>query len=123
MRIFISAELSTESISRNVKATRLLEKLLNLKGISYSPVQGSYQGATESSCMVEGGIKELDVVRQLARLFSQDSILIVDNENRAMLQYMHGAHKTESIGTFKQVDTVDGLGAYSVIDGKFYTCA
>lgn len=123
MKLFISAELSSESISYNVKATRLLGKLLDLKGIDYSPVQGSYKGATESSYMIEGDYKTLDLVRDMARLFNQDSILIVTNDNRAMLNYMHGANKSLYIGTWTEVNSVDGLDAYSIIDGKYYTCA
>ena len=45
--------------------------------------------------------------------------MLVNREGIARLVYMSG--NLETIGKLEEVDSIDGLDAYSRIDGKFYS--
>lgn len=122
MRIIFSAEHFKRDEENNAKAAYSLIGYLNMVNMPYSEVMGSYKGTTENSVMLSGNHKTLQSARDLGRIYGQESILVIQDDDSAALHYLKTG-KVEPIGTFQQVDTVDGLDAYSVIDGKFYTCA
>lgn len=120
MRIIFSAEHYKRDLDNNIKATYSLLGYLDMKSIPYTKVMGSYKGVTEDSVMLQGDYKTLQIARDLARIYGQHSILVIQDDGSAALHYLKTG-KVESIGTWQQVDSNKGLDAYSIIDSKIYT--
>lgn len=112
--VMLSAELSSKTKVYNIEATRVLQSILDLKGIKYLPAQGMYKGVEEKSFTLIG----VDVATglELGRLFKQESILIINEYSKASLRYLDKGNKTVALGTFQPVMDVIGLDAYSVIN-------
>jgi|SRR5690554_5341435 len=96
--VFISAEVAGECPSVNNANVELLAAYLKREGLTFDRVRGQYQGVEERSfrvCMpaVTDDASVLDVlrimglVRQLARGFQQDSVLVVRADGLCTLQY------------------------------------
>ena len=119
MFLFLSAEL--ENNKDNKANTKELESHLMRSGLKFDRVEGCYKGVTENSFRVELSMKDYSLLSYLAfKLYQQDSVMVVDNENNANLHYGNG-HR-HSIGKLIQTDeaTAKAEDAYSIINGAFY---
>lgn len=119
--IILSAELDTTTVRSNFYRTELLEFMLQELKLPYKQIQGCYKGSTEQSFMViVKDEAEYEVIRDFAfKSFNQESILFRDLYGSASLVFQDGTK--EQLGKFKQVDNVDNLEAYSVVDGTYWT--
>lgn len=98
--IFLSAELSTLDRAENVRRTAILSGHLIMKGYNFRPLTGYYKGQKEQSFAVEVNGKELVELINLAKNFTQESVLIVDEKNGASLAFL-STNKKMKIGKFK----------------------
>ena len=121
--VFISAELSTLSDSKNEARTKILRNLLEEFSFQFKEVDGCYKEVEEKSFCVHSDFRQSDarLLKKLARVFDQESILIVNNGD-ASLYYLQ-SQKTEEIGFLTNVNPkrIEELEAYSIIDNKLYT--
>ncbi len=80
------------------------------------PCLGMYQGQTEVSFLVD--FRHFKTVKAIAKMFKQESILVVSDGAR--LVYLDSG-KIEHIGnTLRQVKDVNGLDAWTMINGDYY---
>jgi hypothetical protein len=99
-----------------------IESLLSEYG--FKRLIGSYNGVLEQSYLVVASEDSaLDLVLGLAKNFKQESVLIVDEERKAVLKYID-SNETVHLGQFVSVNaievqnfdnwTLDGTNYYSV---------
>ena len=104
--IIFSVDRASREPKINIEARTDAELTLHSSGIQFTRVLGSYKGDLEHSYMVHA--KHFDAIKELAKTFNQESILILDNERRASLVYTDGTlidgHDYTKIGQFKAVD-------------------
>jgi hypothetical protein len=98
--IFLSAELSTLDSAENVRRSTILAGHLAMKGYNFRPLTGVYKGTKERSFAVEVNGKELIDLLAVAKSFTQESVLIVDEKNVASLLFIETKVKSK-IGKFK----------------------
>ena len=84
---------------------------LRRKGVDIHPVTGCYKGKVENSfaCYVEDDAK-LNLVVTLAYVWSQESILVIEENDRVKLLYptLHGYDETR-LGEWKSVSEAEAL--------------
>lgn len=120
MFIFISACRGTD---QDQVRTDKLRKYINSFKMSFEEVEGCYKGQTEKSFKVKLDPSNTDRLIDLmiiAEYFKQESIMRVQDSGDAELIYID-SKQVEYIGKFQEVESIEGLDAYSVIDGKFYS--
>jgi len=117
--ILISAELSSLTSPENDQRTSSLKNLLTNKKYNFGQVLGSYKGSLEKSFIVDASEDVVKPLQLIASVFKQESILVVDELQNATLLYGNG--KIEKIGTMSQVNSINGLGSWSLVNGLFYT--
>lgn len=115
----ISAELSTLTPNENSLRTSSLENALKTKGYIYNEALGSYKGSLEKSFIIDASEDIIKDLMGLARFFKQESILVVDELQNAVLMYSNG--KNESIGQMNQINSAKGLESWTLVNGLFYT--
>lgn len=98
---------------------------LKKKGIELIPVTGCYKGKVENSfaCYVEDDFK-LNLVVTLAYVWSQESVLLIDEKDTASLLYptLHGYDESK-LGEWKEVSEAEALacqGYTKTQDNKYY---
>ena len=87
----------------------LLDKGLNTK--QFKTLQGSYKGQVETSYLVDADFQ--GIVWDLAREYNQESILYVDENRNAYLEYLADG-RIEKLGKFQAITNVKNLDAYTV---------
>jgi hypothetical protein len=75
---------------------------LNDLGIDTIEAVGSYKGESEKSIVVSYNDYSYDQVTALAKLYNQESILMVSNKSHAHLLFMNPL-STMELGTMKEV--------------------
>lgn len=103
--IIFSADREGREELLNIEARTDLECMMHSDGIFFERVTGCYEGTIENSYMVSA--KYLEVVKGYAKLFNQESILVLDHERQASLVYTDGTlvnfKDYVKLGTFKPV--------------------
>jgi len=117
--ILVSAELKTLPSQTNEARTKSLENALKTKGYNFSQVLGSYKGSLEKSFLIDASEDILKNVHSLAGYFGQESILVVDELQKATLIDSNG--QKEVIGEMKQVNSLTGLEGWTLVNGLFFT--
>lgn len=105
--VIFSVDKSNLSSIENSMRQRQVENDMHHLGIHYTKVLGSYKGSEEMSYMVTDMTK-IELIRGIAKVFEQESILLRDNENRVTLQYFNG-QPSESIGFLENVMVDEAL--------------
>ena len=124
----ISAE-RTRSQVENDSATELLNARLKELGFICHPVFGCYNGQTEKSFLVNLGTdarfhgSNVLTIMELGRKLRQESVLLIDNEEQAVLKYCE-TNKTEKLGLFQRVTKEDAVAnkAYTHIGDEYFIC-
>lgn len=124
--VILSAEQGRLNFFQNTVNTNELEMSLERSGMKYIKVNGVYNSREEISFAVlvdrQG---QGEWLKKLAKHYNQESILAVTSKNRAVLIFM-ADNKGVELGTFKQVDSIKGLDAYTEIateqGREFYAC-
>lgn len=98
--LFLSAELSTLDSAENNRRSNILLGHLQQKGYNFKPLVGVYKGTKEKSFAVEVDTRQLVDLLMVAKGFTQESVLIVDEKNKATLNFI-GDKKKVKLGTFK----------------------
>lgn len=103
-----------------------VSQLLNIFNIPFKEVVGMYKykdGSIEreNSFLVDASHEHR--IFELAKNFNQESVLFVDRKRRAFLIYTEDL-KTESIGYFKQVDSIKNIEAatFDPISETWWAC-
>lgn len=106
--VFLSAELSTVDYKENDTNTRSLANYLKDQGEVYGRFLGVYKNSQEKSFGVlvedEEHIKRL---LDLAKVFNQESILVLDKSRNGELRYSSG--QVEKIGSLKYISRKEAL--------------
>jgi hypothetical protein len=91
--------------------------------LNATPVLGCYKGNIENSFMV--GLDKLSLVKELAKTFNQESILVVSDTghytSNSRLVFLDTDQVLHLDGIFQEVQSIFGLENYSYINGKIYT--
>lgn len=100
-------------------------KTLDLLNIEYMEVDGVYKGVAEKSILLqshdyERNFKNIEKAKTIASDFNQESILAIENDDTAQLYYL-AEDRIETVGKWVEVDTVDNLDGFSVIEGRKFT--
>ena len=113
----MSAELTTNNESKNKSLTHSLRLNLESMDMVFESVQGMDKGSEEFSFIVFG-VNESSLVDllDLAKLYRQESILLVKTQDNARAELHYTSGQVESIGTFQRVNSVEGLDAYTMMD-------
>lgn len=84
-------------------------------------VIGCYKGEKELSIRVES--RHYSTILDVAHRYDQESILLVDDENRAYLIYLADPQNKVMIGEFVEVESIEGLDSwtYDQVENKYYT--
>jgi hypothetical protein len=98
--LFLSAELSTLDSAENARRSTILLGILHVKGYNFKPLVGVYKGSREKSFAVEVGVKEMKELIAIAKNLNQESVLIVDEKNKAVLNFLSDNSK-QTIGKLK----------------------
>ena len=82
-----------------------------------SEVIGVYKNTQERSFAVP--LTQLSEARQLANMYNQECILVVDN-NAAFLEYIDG--RTEYVGEWKEISRIEAAtrDAYTIYNNKYF---
>lgn len=81
-------------------------------GLIPKHVFGCYKGIKNNAYIVSiRDTNEFKLVMSLANHYDQESVLYVDSNGLASLEYMNGT--SEVLGVFKAVDSTAGLDAYT----------
>ncbi|MCI0558992.1 MAG: hypothetical protein MN733_10890 [Nitrososphaera sp.] len=103
--VLLSAERSDVSDNQNAQRTQALLHTLIALGFDYQEAEGQYEGRVESSFAVKLYVpieEELDKLKRIAfNVFLQDSILVVDTQDKATLLYNHG--REEYLGDWIEI--------------------
>ena len=118
---FIFSVFNNKNLDKSLQDHAEVKDYLNILGLGFQEVEGSYKGIRERAFMVVGRIHE-PLIRRLTKLYKQESYLSVYGDDFAELIYLSNndtqglgylveiskeeAHKTDS-WTF-----VPNLGAY-----------
>ena len=105
----------------NASRTDAMERLFKERGLRYQPIIGVYKDNQEQSFLVElDSPKQVEGMHRIGNMFSQECILVADANRRA---YLINADGTETqLGKLQEVseDKAKTLGAYSIVNGKYY---
>jgi hypothetical protein len=119
----ISAERAEHDAEVNAARTEWLRMhLTDLRDLSALPAEGMYAGVAERSFMVAvPRDEELKVVIGLARVASQESILVLDEDRQARLVYMDGRPDVP-LGIMREVSRARAIaaGAYTRVGGVYF---
>ena len=83
--IIFSAWRALASESENRAGVVYVKRVLDSRGITYQTAQGCYKGQTEPAIVVIDTDTTRVTVRGLARLYGQESLLLVDSNRAARL--------------------------------------
>lgn len=121
-RIIFSVEQANKSREENqfnnAEARRTLENF----GMTFIEIQGVYKGTSEVSFMVFHSNKYVEqTVKQIVKTYNQESILNIDSNNQAYLEFFNG-EKNMELGRWNEVskDYAEKQKAYSVIQGRYF---
>ncbi len=129
MKIIISAFRASNDVDTNAVNSALLRFTFDSRhGLGSEPVTGYWEGQQEQSFIIHGADNAaFKTAIELALQFEQDAILVVNDDNRAMLVTLRHAlqtYTTQDIGDFQRVSpavaaqfpgyTVDALGRHFV---------
>lgn len=117
--VLMSAELSTLNQTQNNDRTAELERLMLEKGLKFGPATGSYKGTLEKSFVIDASEDILPVVDELARKFGQESVLVVDENQKATLIFSDG--KKEVLGQMMAVDHENAGENWTLVNGQYFT--
>lgn len=103
--IILSAFKTGVTQSNNCKNHLTLGTAFDKAGISYRRCVGVYCGSKEPSFIIDNTPDNLEVALKCAYEFSQESILVMDNEGRGKLVYTKGPKTSKQIGFIKVTDS------------------
>lgn len=128
-KVFVSAYRSEALDSINKANHAVALDMLRREGVAFTTIIGVWQGIREESFLLQAASARdhalnLHIALSLARLFKQDAVLEVGNDNAAYLYRLKGAESTspEYIGHMSEIPQLDAesqLG-YSIINGRYY---
>lgn len=96
-------------------------KLMTDNNIGFKQVLGSYKGQTENSFVaIVNDDAKLNVIIDIADLWSQESILVVDENRKAKLVFMKGL-EVQKLGDFRPIDVLEAQNLDNwTLDGTQY---
>jgi hypothetical protein len=117
--VILSAELKELTSLQNEYRTSSLKNALETKGYNFVQALGTYKGSLEKSFVVDASEDVLKPLQALAGFFRQESILVVNEDQKAILMYSNG--QNEKLGQMTQVNSITGLDSWTLVNGLFYT--
>ncbi len=114
--VILSAKTKNQSLVETFKQNFALKEYLVKSNIPFKMVSGRYGGEDEDSFLIPN-ISEVDALN-IARLFSQESILVVDHHREAQLVFTNGAC-CKQLGYFTNGESDDN---FTIDNGIKYIC-
>lgn len=116
-KILVSVFQSSQSLETNTANHNKAIEMLTREDIPFQVVKGVYKGVSElsfllSSDSINGHLVNKSVALNLGRLFNQESILEVHNDDLAQLHYLNGM-TIANLGEFSEVSESKALGLES----------
>ncbi len=113
-KILVSVFQSSQSLEANTANHNKAIEMLTREAIPFQVVKGVYKGSSELSFLLSSDSAQGHFVNQfmalnLGRLFNQESILEVHNDNTAQLLYLNGT-TIANLGEFSEVSEQVALG-------------
>lgn len=118
--IIVSSQLASVSDKDNQARHVYALTMLEYKGIPYMIVNGTYEGIKEPSIMISASHEGF--AQELASMFNQECYLLVD-ANRLMTLNKPTGEVIKRIGQWSQVNSIEGLTAYTEHNGIYYAAA
>jgi hypothetical protein len=103
----------------------LERKILGAAGIAFAPARGSYNGTEEDSwiCLARDP-DEIARILRIARAWSQESILYIDEQREADLYYLESGN-LETLGKLEHVTELEARmrsnWTQCLITGQYFT--
>ncbi len=128
-KVFFSAHRSDRSHAANESNHAKALDLLRREGVAYRTVTGAWKGATETTILIEASDVRthelnLDLALNMARLFSQDAVLEVANDDTALLHDTGGGSGTRVLGRFREASRSEALSqdgyTYDQASDRYY---
>ncbi len=114
--VILSAKTKNLSSVETFKQNYALKEILKTSGLPFKMVSGRYGGEDEDSFLIPN-ISEKDAL-DIARLFSQECILVVDKNREAKLVFTDGS-ESENLGYFTNGESDDN---FTIDAGIKYIC-
>lgn len=134
-KILFSTYQLDKSLEYNQRS--LMEVFLNLQdfGVSCDIVQGMYKGTKEESILVvlpqfqsESYDNQIKMIESIVLKYNQESYLYIHNDGVSELRYFGNTSNNvrmrsfaEKLGQFTEVESIDGLDAYTIYKDRAYT--
>lgn len=132
-KVIFSAERSELTASENANRIEKAIDMLRRDGFYPMVGQGVYrydngERCSETSLLlssdnIQGHQDQVNVAMSVALMFNQESILIVDSEDNAQLQYLDG--RQVNLGRLTEVSEAEALSGgtgYSIFGGRYWIC-
>lgn len=119
--LIFSVELAGRPAEINRALHVLAQSDLLAKSVPFTETRGHYAGSDERSLLVPDSPYNRGAVTRLVTEYEQESILAVDANGRARLEYLDGREPV-SLGQFVEVSDTAGLDGWTELNGRFYTC-
>lgn len=120
--VLISAELATLDPTENAERTRAMADDLAASALPHKQVQGCYAGTIEASFLVIcPDASSYMTLAALGRQFGQESILAVDADDNARLDYLASDYSVpvgKMIGVSAATALAEHSEAYTLIPGS-----
>jgi hypothetical protein len=106
----------------NHASVNYVKRALDKRGIKWQAAQGVYKGNSEPAIVVIDTASTRATVQGLARLFEQESILLVDCNGAARLETCDGT-LIRGLGKLRNVpeNVARALDAWTRVGNQFYT--
>jgi hypothetical protein len=129
-KVFFSAFQASQSEGANETAHRAVLTDLALAGVPYRVLAGVYKGAKEKSILLQSDYapvhtKNLDLAAKLAKRYSQECILEVQNDGTAFIHRVDQEFNySDKIGTFHEASEKEALDrdayTHDAENGRYY---
>jgi len=118
--LIISSTDQNATFESQRQAAITLNGVLSDLGLPFKKAKGVYKGLEEDAfVVVVKNQEEIDSLTAIAfNSFNQESVLHQDANQQATLLFSNGTRKP--LGKLVQVQSTDGLEAYTVVDGNIY---
>lgn len=102
----------------------VVEATLTASKVDFVKAKESYKGCLEDSYIaVVNDDAKLDLVRDIAKHYNQESILVVDEDRKARLEYIESGDK-QSIGQWVEITALDAAShdAWTLVNTRYFAC-
>lgn len=128
-KVFVSAQSNRQPADRNESRHRHAVDVLRREGVAFQELDGCWQGAREKTLVlcatdVRSHEENMELAINLARLFDQEAVLEVTNDDQATLYTLTNGLWPQKVGRFVEVTEAEALARTSYTrdaDGRYFS--